>query len=740
MTKNEMLPAALDYASRGWSVFPVAPGKKTPRTANGFHDATTNETEIRLWWEGKPFLNIGVATGTTSGIWALDIDGEPGAASLMDLEQRHGELPETSVFRTPRGGRQYLFTLPPGVSITSAVAILPGVDVRGDGGYSVFPPSTRPEGPYAWTSTAPVAAPPQWLVELVTGSRPAEATTPAHAAVDELVVQAVTFRDHPGAGEGERNREAARLAGCELAKGTPAATVLADALAWAERCRPAMQLDELRNVLASIATRESAKPEPVAGDEYDPELEAIALRTPRWPTRPEAMLSHGVVGDLLQRVETETEADPVALTTTFLVALGNVIGRGPHAIVDGTRHGLNLFAAIVGGTSEGRKGTSMGIVRAVVAPIDPDWAKLCRTPNLTSGEGLIDRVRDDVYRVMLDKKTGQPETVLVEPGVEDKRLLCEIQELAGTMRAGRSERSTLFQTMREAWDGVDLATMSKNSRRAATEPHVSIVAHVTPEELSKLQTDADVYGGSWNRFLWIASKRARLRPHGGNFDDLADLQARVRSVVTRGRNVGRMLRTPAADALWEAEYYRRAELRAGGVVGAIIGRAEPQLLRLSMLAALCRGEERVDAEDLAAAMSLWQYADETVRMLFAGCEDPIVSRILDAIRAEPGISRSALHRKTAKSMPGPRFVAMLEKAAATGAVESERIETGGRPRETWRPRTAGLTTRGEGKEGRKASSPIPAAAFSPIPPLMPADRSGAPAVAGRGNSKHGRTL
>ena len=737
MPDNRMLTAALEFAARGWNVFPVAAGSKKPRTAKGFHDATLDEQTIRLWWDGKPFLNVGVATGAASGIWALDIDGEPGAASLMDLEQRYGELPETSAFRTPRGGRQYLFTIPPGVSITSSVAILPGVDVRGDGGYSVFPPSLRPEGPYAWTSTAPIAEPPPWLVELVTARRPAGSSS---ADAGELTIQAVAFRDHPGAGEGQRNREAARLAGCELAGGSAPASILADAIAWAGRCRPPMELDELRDVLASIAGRQSSKADAIAagagGDEYDPELEAIVLRSPSWPSRPQAMLEHGVVGELLRRVEEETEADAVSIATTFLVALGNVIGRGPHAVVDGTRHGLNLFATIVGGTSEGRKGTSMGIIRAVMRDVDPAWVRDCRTPNLTSGEGLIDRVRDDVYRIVISKKTGEPENVLVEPGVEDKRLLCEIQELAGTMRAGRSERSTLFQTMREAWDGVDLATMSKNSRRTATEPHISIVAHVTPEELSKLQTDADVYGGSWNRFLWVASKRARLRPHGGDFDDLTELQASVRSIVTRARNVGRMRRTPAADRLWEAEYFRRAELRAGGVVGAIVGRAEPQLLRLSMLAALCRCEDVVDVEDLAAAISLWQYVDETVRMLFAGCEDPLVSRIIEAIRAEPGISRSTLHRQTAKAMPAPRFVAMLEKAVATGAVESERIETAGRPREIWRPRsTQRLVERisgGEGREGRKPFSPL-----SPFPPEVSDKRPpGSPSPA----SKHGRTL
>ncbi|MFM9057535.1 MAG: bifunctional DNA primase/polymerase, partial [Planctomycetaceae bacterium] len=652
MPENMMLPAALEFAARGWRVFPVKAGTKVPRTANGFHDATTDETAIRLWWEGKPFLNIGVATGAASGVWAFDIDGEPGAASLMDLEQRHGELPETSFFRTPRGGRQYLFTIPPGVSITSSAGLLPGVDVRGDGGYSVFPPSVRPEGPYAWISTAPIADPPQWLVELVTKARPA---TVADFDDDplELEVDVVTLESARGYRTGEgRNHRLTQLIGRALHAGDSLDRVRAQARAFGARCEPPLPVKECDRTVESILGRELGRlreaaglvtpttDEPVSsGDVYDPELESIVLRTPSWPSRPEAMLSHGVVGDLLRRVEEETEADAVSIATTFLVALGSVIGRGPHAVVDGTRHGLNLFATIVGGTSEGRKGTSMGIIRAVMRDVDPDWVRYCRTPNLVSGEGLIDRVRDDVYRIVISKKTGEPENVLVEPGVEDKRLLCEIQELAGTMRAGRSERSTLFQTMREAWDGVDLATMSKNSRRTATEPHISIVAHVTPEELSKLQTDADVYGGSWNRFLWVASKRARLRPHGGDFDDLVEIQDRVRSVVTHARNVGRMRRTSAADQLWEAEYFRRAELRAGSVVGAIIGRAEPQLLRLSMLAALCRGEDVVDVQDLAAAISLWQYVDETVRMLFAGCEDPLASRIVEAIRAEPGISR-----------------------------------------------------------------------------------------------------
>ncbi len=417
----------------------------------------------------------------------------------------------------------------------------------------------------------------------------------------------------------------------------------------------------------------------------DEDIDAIPLDTRPWPARPSAMLSHGVVGELLDRVESETEADPVAIATTFLVSLGSVIGRGPHAVVDGNRHGVNLFATIVGGTSEGRKGTSMSIVRAVFRGIDDEWVRNCRTPSLTSGEGLIDLIRDDEHVVKVDSKTGEPKTIVV-PGVADKRLLFECQELASVMRAGKSERSTLFPTIREAWDGQDLRTPTKNNPRKVTDPHVSGVAHITPEELAKLQTDADIFGGTWNRFLWIASRRARLCPHGGDFEDVRHLQDKVRSVVVNAQNAGRMRRTVAADRLWEQEYYRRAESLPGGMVGAILGRAEAQLLRLSMLAALCRGESVVDEVDLAAALGLWRYVDETVRMLFGHDEDPLIPKIVAAVRASPGISRSELHRTVAKTKPAAAFVATLGRAESMGVVVREVIETGGRPREAWKPR------------------------------------------------------
>jgi hypothetical protein len=138
-------------------------------------------------------------------------------------------------------------------------------------------------------------------------------------------------------------------------------------------------------------------------------------------------------------------------------------------------------------------------------------------------------------------------------------------------------------------------------------------------------------------------------------------------------------------------------------------------------------------------------------MLFGGCEDPLVRRVIEAIRATPGISRSTLHRQTAKAMPAPRFLDVLSRAAATGEVEAERIETGGRPREVWRPRSGSrsIADVDMGEKGNKVENPAggPLSTFSPFHPENATEVEIAQPTAGeRGAprpssfSKHGRTL
>ena len=170
----DVLAAALDYARRGIPVFPVNPLNKRPLTTNGFHDATTNEQQIREWWKERPNAMIGTPTGAASGRWVLDPDIDPakgidGPASLAEITAQYGSLPPTVTSMTPRGGTHSHFRWN-GVNIRNSDSkIGKGIDVRGEGGYAVLPPSVRSDGAaYRWVgSVTELAEAPRWLINLV---------------------------------------------------------------------------------------------------------------------------------------------------------------------------------------------------------------------------------------------------------------------------------------------------------------------------------------------------------------------------------------------------------------------------------------------------------------------------------------------------------------------------------------------------------------------------------------------
>lgn len=176
-------PIAAEYAALGLPVFQLQIQGKKAAVMAWEEAATTNPTVALKLWEGETnrLFNIGVAMGQRAGIVAIDLDrpkadGEPdGEDSLMEYAAQHGgEIPPTWTFQTGRGGKQLLFRT--NAPIGNYVGILPNVDVRGNGGYSMFPPSIHPNGnPYIWLeSQNPSAMPegpaalPGFLLELLT--------------------------------------------------------------------------------------------------------------------------------------------------------------------------------------------------------------------------------------------------------------------------------------------------------------------------------------------------------------------------------------------------------------------------------------------------------------------------------------------------------------------------------------------------------------------------------------------
>lgn len=159
-----LLGAALVYARRRVPVFPCEPGGKRPLTYNGFWDATTETRRIRTWWSRWPTANVGVPTGGYSGLLVLDVDVRGGGFErLAVLEREHGPLPKTARARTGGGGVHVYFKYPAEERVRNSAGTLgPGLDVRGEGGYVVVPPS-RTDGSYAWTDRSP-PAPAMWLL------------------------------------------------------------------------------------------------------------------------------------------------------------------------------------------------------------------------------------------------------------------------------------------------------------------------------------------------------------------------------------------------------------------------------------------------------------------------------------------------------------------------------------------------------------------------------------------------
>jgi hypothetical protein len=142
------------YAARGWSVIPVQPRGKRPIVAwREFQQRIAGEDEIARWFGHWPDANVAIVTGRISGIVVVDVDTRHGGPdSVADAERRHGRLPATVESATGGGGR-HLYYAHPGTPMANRVAMLPGVDLRGDGGCVVAPPSVHPSGRrYAWVA------------------------------------------------------------------------------------------------------------------------------------------------------------------------------------------------------------------------------------------------------------------------------------------------------------------------------------------------------------------------------------------------------------------------------------------------------------------------------------------------------------------------------------------------------------------------------------------------------------
>lgn len=260
---GSMLDAALTYLARGWAVIPVRPRGKRPIVPwEELQRRRPTEKEVRGWFERWPDANLAIVTGRVSGLIVLDVDPRhDGDETLDELEQSYGPLPHTAEAITGSGGRHVYFAYP-GRMVRNAVGFAPGLDIRGDGGVIVAPPSVHPSGRrYEWEVShhpdeTPVVPMPRWLLRL--------ATMPADRRGHPLEHWRRLARE--GVKQGRRNDTIASFAGHLFWHGVDYDVVMELLLCWnARRCRPPLDDDEVMRTVDSIARthfREEGSPEP----------------------------------------------------------------------------------------------------------------------------------------------------------------------------------------------------------------------------------------------------------------------------------------------------------------------------------------------------------------------------------------------------------------------------------------------------------------------------------------------
>jgi hypothetical protein len=425
----------------------------------------------------------------------------------------------------------------------------------------------------------------------------------------------------------------------------------------------------------------------------------LAFTESAWPDPPDERVYHGLAGEFMRMIDPHTEADPIAVLIQFLLAVGNVIGRHAHAVADGASHYANLFACLVGSTSKGRKGSAFTHVKNLLSQLDPTWSTDHVLGGLSSGEGLIWAIRDPITKTeaIKNKKTGEItayQQVVVDEGIADKRLFVIESEFARVITAMSRERNTLSMVLRDAWDTGNLRTITKNSPAVATAGHVSVMGHVTRDELRQQLAVCDQTNGFANRFLWLCVRRSKALPEGGQAHrlNMANIVEALRSVIEFARDVGEMGRDDEARGTW-ADVYPILSDGKPGMLGAVTARAEAQVLRLAMLYAVLDRSVVVRNQHLLAALSLWDYCEQSARFIFGGSVgNRTADVILAALKPAPdGLSRTDLRDLFGRNRGAEDIVFALNTLQGLGLVECIRQPTKGHPIEIWRCTVEGTT-------------------------------------------------
>jgi hypothetical protein len=439
-------------------------------------------------------------------------------------------------------------------------------------------------------------------------------------------------------------------------------------------CSPPLSESEIISICKSISKYDSDDPilpkfdqeQPIENDFYN-------------------LLSKNVMTDFIDKISPDSEASKMGLAFTFLSFLGNIIGKKVFYRVEGDKHCGNLFVCLVGKTSTGRKGTASGQVKYFFNLVDTNWFNKNIKGGLYNGIGLIFAVRDE--KRAYDKK--QKCEIIIDKGVKDKRLLVLQTEFVTVLNLSKGDSNTISQVLRNAWDGGNLTTLIKNNRDIATNPHISIVGHITPSELKSSISKSDLSNGFANRFLWVFVEMTQELPFSKSLEDIKfiPIVEKVQDIISWVENFEQIqiVWDEGAKQTWVNAYTDLVK-DFDGVLGTVTSRAAPQVIRLAILYAVMDKSNTIKKQHLESALVLWKYSLKSADFIFGNKMDgKVQNKILVNLEVNvEGLTKTKIHKLFNNHSSKSVIDSTLSYLIQIGKISKTVIPTNGKAKTVYR--------------------------------------------------------
>jgi uncharacterized protein DUF3987 len=263
-------------------------------------------------------------------------------------------------------------------------------------------------------------------------------------------------------------------------------------------------------------------------------------------------------------------------------------------------------------------------------------------------------------------------------------------EFASVLKVAKRQDSTLSAIVRNAWDGKPLETITKTSPARSSEAHISLIGHITREELVRNVDATEIANGFLNRFMHFAVRASKSLPFGGNGEqsDFTDVVSRLRAAADFGGRIERIRFSEDAREIWP-EHYERLREGHNGMLGAVTARSEAHVVRLALLYAVLDCSEEICREHLQAALALWRYAEASSRWVYGqSLGDPLADELWQALSSRPeGMSRTEIRDWFSRNKKRSDIDRALHVIAGAGLAKRRRIAiaTGAPETELWVP-------------------------------------------------------